>query len=54
MVTTEPNSVMALVHNRMPLVVRPEELRQWLFQNFTKLVDRSNVPLSAKKIPNKN
>lgn len=40
MVTTEPNQAMASVHNRMPLVLEPDELRRWLFQNFTNLLDR--------------
>ena len=54
MVTTEPNSYMAPIHNRMPLVIKPEELRRWLFQNFTNLIDRSDFDLSVKKLPNEN
>lgn len=54
MVTTQPNSSMSPIHNRMPLVINPEELRQWLFQNFTSLIDRSNFALSVTKLPNKN
>lgn len=45
MVTTKPNQVMAPVHDRMPLVIAPSELRRWLFQNFTSLIDRSTFPL---------
>lgn len=54
MVTTQPNSTMQPIHNRMPLTIKPEELRQWLFQNFTSLVDRSNFQLRAQKMPRKN
>lgn len=51
MVTTTPNSVMSPVHDRMPLVLSADELRQWLFQNFTSLVDRSNFNLSRSQLP---
>lgn len=51
MVTTSPNSIMAPIHNRMPLVLKPEEIRQWLFQNFTSLIDRSNFNLAVQKMP---
>lgn len=54
MVTTQPNSTMKPIHNRMPLVIKPEELRQWLFQNFTSLVDRANFKLEVQKLPHKN
>lgn len=49
MVTTAPNSTMAPIHNRMPLVIAPDELRQWLFQNFTSLIDRSDIQLTYQK-----
>jgi putative SOS response-associated peptidase YedK len=29
-ITTEPNSVVAPVHNRMPVILSPEEERDWL------------------------
>lgn len=54
MVTTEPNQEMAPIHNRMPLVIKPEELRHWLFQNFTDLIDRQNFKLQVKQLPHKN
>ncbi len=54
MVTTEPNSIMAPIHNRMPLIITPSELRQWLFQNFTSLVNRKNIPLQVEKVIPKN
>ncbi len=53
LVTTAPNSVMAPVHDRMPLVIKPSELRQWLFQSFSSLVDRSKTSLAAAKLPNR-
>ena len=51
MVTTKPNKVMAPVHDRMPLVLNASELRQWLFQNFTSLLDRSSFDLSRIQLP---
>lgn len=45
---------MAPIHNRMPLIITPSELRQWLFQNFTSLVDRKNIPLQVEKVIPKN
>lgn len=53
MVTTEPNSIMRPIHNRMPLVIEPQELRRWLFQNFTSLINRDQVSLQVQKIPRK-
>lgn len=53
MVTTKPNSVMAPVHDRMPLIIGPNELRQWLFQDFSSLVDRKQISLTAAKVPNR-
>ena len=29
-ITTEPNSLMASVHHRMPVILEPEDWRQWL------------------------
>lgn len=53
MVTTNPNSDMQPIHNHMPLVIEPSELRRWLFQNFTSLIDRQNISLSVQKQPHK-
>ena len=53
MVTTKPNSTMQPIHNRMPLVIEPQELRRWLFQNFTSLINRENITLQVEKIPRK-
>lgn len=49
MVTTAPNRIMAPIHNRMPLVIAPAELRRWLFQNFTSLVNRDHFVLAVSK-----
>lgn len=49
MVTTDPNQDMRPIHNRMPLVIEPNELRRWLFQNFTSLIDRQNIHLTVQK-----
>lgn len=50
MVTTKPNASYAPVHDRMPLVIQADELRQWLFQNFSSLVDRSQLQLDSVKL----
>lgn len=49
MVTTSPNAVMKPIHNRMPLVIAPAELRKWLFQNFTSLINRDHFALQVHK-----
>lgn len=54
MVTTAPNQVMQPIHQRMPLVIEPSELRRWLFQNFTQLIDRQNIQLQVNKLAPKN
>lgn len=54
MVTTTPNQVMQPIHQRMPLVIEPSELRRWLFQNFTQLIDRQNIQLQVNKLAHKN
>lgn len=46
-VTTEPNPVMAPVHNRMPLVLAPGESSVWLGSDYAQLADRSRIPLLA-------
>ena len=51
MVTTAPNKDTASIHNRMPLIIEPSELRRWLFQNFTSLIDRSDINLEVQKEP---
>ena len=46
-VTTEPNQFVAPVHNRMPLVLRPEELEVWLGSDWGELSDRSGIMLDV-------
>lgn len=50
MVTTEANRDMAPVHDRMPLVVRQDELLTWLGPGYRKLADRSAVSLEAEPV----
>ncbi|MBA1392929.1 DUF159 family protein [Lactobacillus sp. XV13L] len=50
MATTAPNGIMAPVHDRMPLVLEADELRRWLFQDFSRLLDRSRVDLTVAKL----
>ena len=47
-VTTEPNAVVAPVHNRMPLVLGPGESTIWLSGDFASLADRSRIALTAE------
>lgn len=49
MVTTTANQIMQPIHDRMPLVIEPEKLRQWLFKNFSALITR-DVNLVATKM----
>lgn len=48
MVTTEANTDMALIHYRMPLIVRQEELPLWFGPNYQQLADRSKIRLEAR------
>lgn len=48
MVTTEANTDMALIHHRMPLIVRQEELPLWLGPDYQQLADRSKIRLEAR------
>lgn len=47
MITTEPNVDMAPIHHRMPLIVRPNEVRLWFGPDFQTLADRSAVRLEV-------
>jgi len=31
-ITTEPNSYLAKIHDRMPVIIRPEEYDAWLYE----------------------
>ncbi|MDY3949374.1 MAG: SOS response-associated peptidase family protein [Eggerthella lenta] len=48
LVTTEPNSVVAPVHNRMPLALGPSEAALWLRGVYEPLLDRGAVRLTAR------
>jgi putative SOS response-associated peptidase YedK len=47
--TTEPNDIVRPIHNRMPLVMQPEELSTWLFGDYLSLADRSALQLTAAR-----
>jgi len=50
-VTTEPSPDVAPVHDRMPLVLRPDEARLWLtgtLEQLAALAARPPVPLAAE------
>lgn len=46
--TCAPNGSVAPVHDRMPVVLRPEEVRIWLGPRYATLVDRGDVPLTTR------
>lgn len=46
-VTCEPNRWVAPIHNRMPLLLRFEEVGTWLSPNWPTLADRSAIQLRA-------
>jgi len=50
LMTTEPNSAVAPIHHRMPVVLEPSELNTWLFGEYNLLADRSKVDLIATKV----
>ena len=43
--TTFPNSSISDVHNRMPVVLRREELDEWLYGDYVKLYNRQDLEL---------
>lgn len=49
-VTTEPNANVFPIHNRMPLVLKQQEVRLWLGENYASLADRASVSLSAERV----
>lgn len=48
--TTEANSSMRDVHNRMPVVLRQDELAGWFWGDWSSLLNRSAVDLDKKAI----
>lgn len=51
--TTNSNETVLAAHPRMPLVISPNELRRWLFQNFTSLIDRTNFLITRTLLPHR-
>lgn len=47
LVTTAPNECVAPVHDRMPLVLAPDEAGAWLSGDYLGLADRSRLRLSC-------
>lgn len=45
-ITTEPNDLMASIHNRMPVILRPEDYAQWLSSG-----ERQSEALQALLVP---
>lgn len=50
-VTTEPNAAIAPVHDRMPLVLAPDEIATWFSPDYPALADRSSIPLASAPAP---
>lgn len=50
-VTTEPNASVAPIHDRMPVVLRQDEARQWLYGDYASLADREGIALNVKAEP---
>ena len=46
-VTTSPNSYVAPIHARMPIVLEPDDVSRWLSGDFAALADRSDVALNV-------
>ena len=46
-VTTAPNSTVAPIHHRMPLVLETHEVATWLGGQWASLADRSSIKLDA-------
>lgn len=47
-VTTEPNAIVAPVHDRMPLVLGSGESRVWLGPDFSALANRNEIILASE------
>lgn len=50
-VTTEPNAAVAPIHDRMPLVLEPDEVATWFSPDYPALADRSAMPLASAPAP---
>ena len=51
-ITTEPNELMRPVHNRMPVILRPEDEEQWLDASRTSFAQARSLlkPIPAELI----
>ncbi|PDH76165.1 hypothetical protein AO464_08140 [Oenococcus oeni] len=52
LITTVPNASVAPIHNRMPLILKKEEINRWIYDsNFAKNLLAKQMPLlTAKKV----
>ena len=49
-ITTSANESMALIHERMPLLIAPEDAEEWLHgEDYTKILKRHMPPLNIKR-----
>lgn len=49
-ITTEPNSLCRDIHNRMPVILKPEDEEVWLMENDETLLKKLLVPFDADKM----
>lgn len=49
-ITTEPNSLCRDIHNRMPVILNPEDEDAWLKENDESLLKKLLVPFDANKM----
>ena len=47
--TTQPNDSVRDIHDRMPVVLRSDEINEWLFGDWASLADRSKVELIRRQ-----
>lgn len=50
MLTTRPNASIQDVHDRMPVVLRPDEYDQWLHGDYPPLLNRSGISLNRSVV----
>ena len=48
--TTAPNNSIRAVHDRMPVVLRSEELAEWLYGDPFAFIDRSGIELRQREV----
>ena len=49
-ITTEPNSLSKDIHNRMPVILKPEDEQSWLSENNEELLKKLLVPFDPNKM----